>query len=635
MNSHDPYLKTFWRLASLLLLLTFLSLSAGRPLPSRAAGPYVVGVVSDGPDSNLGDGVCYDGVNGCTLRAALQQAAADGGGTTITFAPELTGATLAPFGVYGTLIWAGNYITLDGESRGITISGQNLNVGQNLLQIQGSHNTIRNLTLRSSPGDAIQVGDYAGVGGGNENTIEQLILIGNAGFGVFVHGGGSGGGQSNTIQNCVIGAGATATACVSGEENYGGIGLDDLAHGTMIYTNRIVCSLDGYGIDVNGHGGNPQGVIITGNYIGTNGGADMGNAYGGILIESATGTQINHNYIGGNAGHGVRLQAATNTILIGNRIGNNGTVDIPNDMCGVALTDGASANRVGGTAPADRNVIGGNKSSGVCLAGGATGNTVEGNYIGTDALGTGQIANGEAGVSIIASDGNYIGSALPDVVQLISGNKSKGIYIQNASGNQVGWTAWIGVDSSGVNPLGNGEEGVMLVEVNDTFVGSAVIAFNGDAGVALTGAGMNNTLTPSSVHHNGGLPIDLGNDGPTPNDPGDGDGGPNGLLNYPEITGGSGSDVWGTVCNGCTVLIYEADGNPRAAGGGGSLVMQVGADVSGAWSASLPYGLTAADITTVACEGGCGMAANTSEMSPLWGASPLAQRVFLPLVVRH
>lgn len=51
----------------------------------RAGGPYVVTLSYDAPDSNLADGSCYDGVQGCTLRAAIQQASSDGVATEITF----------------------------------------------------------------------------------------------------------------------------------------------------------------------------------------------------------------------------------------------------------------------------------------------------------------------------------------------------------------------------------------------------------------------------------------------------------------------------------------------------------------------------------------------------------------------
>lgn len=80
------------------------------------------------------------------------------------------------------------------------------------------------------------------------------------------------------------------------------------------------------------------------------------------------------------------------------------------------------------------------------------------------------------------------------------------------------------------------------------------------------------------------------------------------------------------------MFVYEASGDPRAAGGGGLFLLTVVADGSGSWSAALPGGLTASDVTAVACAAPCGTAANTSEMGPRWGVQ--VHEVFLPLVVR-
>src|SRR5512136_1897837 len=86
---------------AVLALVVFTAPVADLPQTARAAGPYVVTVDSDGPDSNTGDGACYDGVNGCTLRAAIQQASADGGGTSITFSSALSNTTLSLQNSYG------------------------------------------------------------------------------------------------------------------------------------------------------------------------------------------------------------------------------------------------------------------------------------------------------------------------------------------------------------------------------------------------------------------------------------------------------------------------------------------------------------------------------------------------------
>jgi len=132
---------------------------------------------------------------------------------------------------------------------------------------------------------------------------------------------------------------------------------------------------------------------------------------------------------------------------------------------------------------------------------------------------------------------------------------------------------------------------------------------------------------PARVQSNGGLPIDLGGDGPTANDPGDFDTGPNNLLNYPVITASAGSTITGTACANCTVWVYRATGNPGAAGGGGVEVDKTGADGSGNWHITLTGGLTRLTVSLVACEGLCGPAANSSEMSP----RPV---LFLPLLRR-
>lgn len=68
------------------------------------------------------------------------------------------------------------------------------------------------------------------------------------------------------------------------------------------------------------------------------------------------------------------------------------------------------------------------------------------------------------------------------------------------------------------------------------------IAFNGGRGVfegSGPGNGYNNSFLGNSIFANGGLGIDLGGDGVTPNDIGDADTGPNQLQNYPVIASAS------------------------------------------------------------------------------------------------
>jgi hypothetical protein len=87
----------------------------------------------------------------------------------------------------------------------------------------------------------------------------------------------------------------------------------------------------------------------------------------------------------------------------------------------------SSANTVGVTTGAARNLISGNGASGVVIAGAIDGkgshNLVEGNYIGTNASGTAAIPNAADGVFLLnGANRNTIGGTTSGTHNLISGN---------------------------------------------------------------------------------------------------------------------------------------------------------------------------------------------------------------------
>ena len=117
---------------------------------------------------------------------------------------------------------------------------------------------------------------------------------------------------------------------------------------------------------------------------------------------------------------------------------------------------------------------------------------------------------------------------------IVSGFAGNGIIISGAY-NSVS-ECYVGTDVAGaaVGP-GNGGHGVLVTGSNNLLTNS-VIAFNGGDGVAVTAGAVGNVLAPNQFFSNGGLAIDLGDDGPTANDVNDGDGGANRRQNAPVIT---------------------------------------------------------------------------------------------------
>ncbi|HIC90387.1 MAG TPA: hypothetical protein EYP04_13430, partial [Anaerolineae bacterium] len=161
---------------------------------------------------------------------------------------------------------------------------------------------------------------------------------------------------------------------------------------------------------------------LTSGYIILDASTQGTSAYGGPAVEldgtlasTTAGIRIQSGYntirgfvINSFSGTGISLagsDAISNTIA-GNYIGTDiaGRSARPNANHGIVNEWGASFNRIGGTCPADRNVISGNNWHGVENWGDGTAhNVIQGNYIGVDASGTLPLGNQGEGVSITPS----------------------------------------------------------------------------------------------------------------------------------------------------------------------------------------------------------------------------------------
>ena len=226
---------------------------------------------------------------------------------------------------------------------------------------------------------------------------------------------------------------------------------------------------------------NATGNVVIGNLIGTNknGTSALGNATGILLTSGAIGNTIGgtasaaRNVISGNSGDGIDLTGgASGNAIVGNLIGTNaaGTAALGNGGNGVYL-NAATHNTIGGS-----NVLSGNGGYGVDLAGNDTGNVVLGNYVGTDSSGTVAVANHSGGVLIANAVNNTVGGTTAAARNIISGNIGVGLFFDGsaATGN-VALGNYIGTDVSGTAKLGNTLDGVNFTAgpVNNTVGGTA------------------------------------------------------------------------------------------------------------------------------------------------------------------
>jgi titin len=340
--------------------------------------------------------------------------------------------------------------------------------------------------------------------------------------------------------------------------------------------------------------------------------------------------------ISGNFAYGIPFIGNTVSYnrVTGNFIGTNaaGTDSIPNTY-GVLFDDGSCYNIVGTTNVGERNIISGNTGYGVFIYNyGTHDNIVEGNYIGTDVTGTLAVPNANGIVVDGAPSYHYIRH------NVISGNTQEGIVIHiTGSDHHVITNNFIGTDWTGVNPLGNGTDGVRIGEgpINNIIGGSAgernIIAFNHGCGVnILTDDIRRNTISCNDIFGNAELGIDLYPAGPNMNDAGDADGGANDAMNYPVIdsiyfiTGAA--VLYGHLDTQlpqfCTVELFRADPDYTGYGEGAFYLGSTTPQSNGEWRDTV-QNVFAMDFVTATATDSAG---NTSEFAFCYPYPPVLIR---------
>ena len=227
----------------------------------------------------------------------------------------------------------------------------------------------------------------------------------------------------------------------------GSNGLNISGDGSTIRGLLINNFNSGHGIEITGDNNRIEssyiGIDVTGN-------TDLGNAHLGIRISSASGNYIGGagvgNVISGNSWAGIAVvgSASDNNFIQSNLIGTNaaGTSAIGNGNYGIDIWSGGPSNTtIGGTNADLRNVVSGNLWAGIHISGtNATGNQMQGNYIGTDITGTVGIGNGSGGISIDGgANANTIGGTVDGANNLIANNTGPGVWVGGATalGNAI------------------------------------------------------------------------------------------------------------------------------------------------------------------------------------------------------
>ena len=170
-------------------------------------------------------------------------------------------------------------------------------------------------------------------------------------------------------------------------------------------------------------------------------------------------------------------------------------------------------------------------------------NTILTTWVGVTSANTAS-GHGRSGIEIISgANGNTIGGTTLLEGVVVGGATSSGILVDGSSNNVI-QNSFIGLLRDGMDTrAGSGRHGIEFTNgSNDNLVTNNRIAFNTGDGVDVTDQNSTgNSILSNSIFGHGGTAIDLGLNGRTLNDGGDGDEGGNDILNFPVIESAIGS----------------------------------------------------------------------------------------------
>ncbi|HUT91729.1 MAG TPA: right-handed parallel beta-helix repeat-containing protein [Thermoguttaceae bacterium] len=345
---------------------------------------------------------------------------------------------------------------------------------------------------------------------GGTDPADRNVIAGNGGAGVLIVGAQV---NNTQVKGNLIGTDITGTKKLG---NAGpGVELQNSPDNTV--QSNVSSGNGGVGVVI--FGADAKRNVVRANRLGTSldGKTALGNL-AGVAIWHGSDNVIADNVMSGNTIHGayVEGESARNNLFTGNKIGTNlaGNAALSNVCDGIRI-QGAPDNIIGGAALADHNVISGNKHAGLHIEGAKAKNTsVQGNYIGTDVLGTSPVPNG-VGVRIVDAPQNAIGGTVANFGDrprnVISGNQDAGIVIQGA-GAKGNWIQgnYIGTDKDGAGTnMGNRGDGILIDGAPENVVGGEtttpgktpgnIISANWDAGVHIKGAGAKKNRVQGNV----------------------------------------------------------------------------------------------------------------------------------------
>jgi hypothetical protein len=517
------------RLLALIVLAVVVAIPAAlSPVPADADTTFTVNKTGDGQDANLANAACDANASQsgkqCTLRAAIEESNDTPGVDTINFniggtdpVKTISPASLLPTITESVII---NGYSQPGASANTRATGNNAILN---IQLNGTNAGVQ------AKGLAIEADD---------STVKGLVINRFDGRGIVVEGFNTTG---NKVQGNFIGTNAAGTVDLGNSND--GVDVfgssDNTVGGTARAARNVISGNGDEGVQILGDSATENEVL--GNYIGTDksGTSDLGNSGEGVIIVDARDNAIGGtaagaaNVISGNNRNGVQIQDGfspgipTGNEVQGNFIGTNvsGAQPLGNSLGGVSVDD-ASSNTVGGTEPGARNIISGNIAEGVLIQNtDATGNKIEGNFIGTNVSGTQPLGNGSDGVRISRASDNTVGGTASGATNVISGNSGSNadgveIFGSEATGNQVLGNR-IGTRADGSGDLGNTDDGVAILAPDNTIGGTTVAARNlisgncGD-GVSMVGSAANgNEVKGNFIRVNDNDGVDLSGDGNT------------------------------------------------------------------------------------------------------------------------